>query len=1178
MTLASGDPDSTEPTFRTGRRPSAICTIPTMKVTPTPTAAYLSGVVHSRRMGRTFSIGDMDPDTFSRIKNYDETVGRLDHYYGVVKRQLIANQSFMTGQFPESSAERVVSDVRTSLYCAFSIWCLHQAYKRIDDDRGKTFELGQSVVKCMRGILRSWMKQADKVERFKANQTTHNALHSKFHLVTGDEVLTCEQYNHLQIDVVSLYLLFLVQMTASGLQIVFTIDEVNLVQNLVYYVERAYRTPDFGMWQRGSKYNNGSSELHASSIGLAKSALEAVNGCNLFGDHGSSQSVVYVDIDAHNRNRTIFETLLPRESSSTSSDMALMMAISFPAFGTHDQLLYSKTKSKIVQKLRGRHGFKRFARDGFGTVLEDSSERFYKDSTVQKFERIESEWPLFYMYMIIDGVFRSDKKQVDEYKQLLRPLIHYDRRTAASNPTLPQYYFVPSEHLSGERAEPGSQPRFASAVGGPGDLFLWGQAMLVVTELLLEELVHINEIDLIRRYLPSYNRPRRTTRYSAFQGTASDLVVQVVLVAESRRLQAMLATYGIQSQTPKEVEPVQIWSQKQLVQVYRNLGVNWKLGLEGRPPRPIGALGTSKVYRISGQTVLCYPLIFDSTDFYLNHDMALLIDDIKSEIQFVGRYWRLSGRPTCCLIMKETHMRDTNFRKMVDLLAMLKTGSCEGVKVRVGRLQNLMSSSCTEHLDFMDAAEDWGVEPEPFRELANKTVGYQSLTDIPTATIYNETEPLTIQELQHKSDHELQHIWRGISTLRGRSYILKLLLDRHGPDYQLEGVTVHQRLVQLNSEAGTLRCWSVLRFCSSLLGRVVDSISPYLTAILVSGKQFAIGVIGQPEVVIDKPLTPAEIESLFFGSVRPLDVIQAVLQQELVLCSGRLILTRPDLFAGILTIRIGWFLQAMELYSRIEGREQPIAEMAPSEVRALLYNVLSLDSNSCNISITPRQQRQIDGCLGRSPRNLHSSVWFILGRTAGGLTIGQRHLPQSPTITDMTVGELRFAILVNDMLAQCPQPELRQIVVQLIALIATILERNPELSFRGCIELSQMVDEAHRLYLKDGGEGGTTSELDGFFQLPPSATAGYLARTVVHHLLTRPMTALDDIDATAALESAAASPQLTVETILSYPPPSLPSSDSPEPPELPATQSSSSWPGGILTEFLGTVLSEDGTT
>lgn len=49
---------------------------------------------------------------------------------------------------------------------------------------------------------------------------------------------------------------------------------------------------------------------------MAKSALEAINGCNLFGEKGSSWSVVYVDIDAHNRNRSIFETMLPRESSS----------------------------------------------------------------------------------------------------------------------------------------------------------------------------------------------------------------------------------------------------------------------------------------------------------------------------------------------------------------------------------------------------------------------------------------------------------------------------------------------------------------------------------------------------------------------------------------------------------------------------------------------------------------------------------------------------------------------------------------------------------------------------------------------------------------------------------------------------------------------------------------------
>ena len=99
-------------------------------------------------------------------------------------------------------------------------------------------------------------------------------------------------------------------------QIIYSIDEVNFIQNLVFYIERAYRTPDYGFSERGSKYNNNECELNASSIGLCKAALESMNGFNLYGDNGCSWSVVYVDIDAHNRNRTTLEILLPRESSS----------------------------------------------------------------------------------------------------------------------------------------------------------------------------------------------------------------------------------------------------------------------------------------------------------------------------------------------------------------------------------------------------------------------------------------------------------------------------------------------------------------------------------------------------------------------------------------------------------------------------------------------------------------------------------------------------------------------------------------------------------------------------------------------------------------------------------------------------------------------------------------------
>jgi phosphorylase kinase alpha/beta subunit len=71
--------------------------------------------------------------------------------------------------------------------------------RRIDDDRGKSYELGQSAVKCMRGILECWIKQAPRIELFKKNQCNKHALHCKFHLTTGAEVYNDEEYHHLQV-------------------------------------------------------------------------------------------------------------------------------------------------------------------------------------------------------------------------------------------------------------------------------------------------------------------------------------------------------------------------------------------------------------------------------------------------------------------------------------------------------------------------------------------------------------------------------------------------------------------------------------------------------------------------------------------------------------------------------------------------------------------------------------------------------------------------------------------------------------------------------------------------------------------------------------------------------------------------------------------------------------------
>ncbi|KAL9924471.1 probable phosphorylase b kinase regulatory subunit beta isoform X1 [Glossina fuscipes] len=1062
-----------------------------MKEPPKTLTTTCSGIA-SNTTERQSSLEDINLDQFLKTSNYEDTVKQLDIYYGIVKRQLLRHQSPITGLFPVMSTDQEVGSVRDSVYCAAAVWSLYQAYRRIDDDRGKSYELGQSTVKCMRGILQCWIKQACRVELFKQRQSNQHALHSKFHLHTGEEIYSDDFYNHLQIDVVSLYIIFLVQMITSGLQIIYTQDEVAFIQNLVYYVERAYRTPDFGMWERGSKYNNGTPEIHASSIGMAKSALEAINGCNLFGEKGASWSVVYVDIDAHNRNRSIFETMLPRESSSKGVDSSLLLTLSFPAFASHEERLVEQTKQNVISRLRSKKGFKRFSRDGFLSKVEDKSRRYYHTGEIKDFEGYECEWPLFFIAMIIDGVFKNNNEQIEEYQNELRKCLHTD---AYSDPVVTMYYAPDGE---------------GSYIKAPSQsLFLWGQSMFIIAQLLTAGLLHINELDPIRRYLPSYNRPRRAGRYSAFQGkmfeetpdgTATDLVVQIVLIAESLRLQAMMATYGIQTQTPHEVEPIQIWSSTELIKVYQHLGVNHKIGLSGRPPRPVGSLGTSKVYRICGMTVLCYPLIFEVSDFYLYRDMALLIDDIKTELQFVGKYWRLSGRPTVCLLIREEHMRDPQFKEMLDLLAMLKKGYCDGMKVRIGRLQNLISSSCTEHLDFMNQINLPNKE-NSFTQVNHEYVGYQSLTDVPKAQTYNE-QKISVEHYKHKSRNEIIEALRHMESIYCLCQLWGILLNREGPNFEVNGLTVTQALTQLYHRAGSLRYWRAVRHCSSLLHHIVDSISPFITTVLVNGKEVTVGVIGQKETVFDKPMTPAEIQEVMYTTVQPYDVIQAVLQQEVVLYCGRLIATNPYMFRGILKIRVGWVLEAIRIYLQISGQASiDLDNLSPYQVRILLQKVLTVSEWATEERLTPLQRRQLEGCLCRVPKHFYNKIWEILQRTPLGISTQGHLLPAAPTLINMSRGELTFSLLVEETLICIDKPERRQIIVELLCIIATILSRNPELHFKQALDLDEIIMEAFLMYCKDNNVQDHGHDMTPFYSLFYNESAGYLARAAVNKIL-----------------------------------------------------------------------------
>lgn len=134
-------------------------------------------------------------------------------------------------------------------------------------------------------------------------------------------------------------------------------------------------------------------------------------------------------------------------------------------------------------------------------------------------------------------------------------------------------------------------------------------------------------------------------------------------------------------------------------------------------------------------------------------------------------------------------------------------------------------------------------------------------------------------------------------------------------------------------------------------------------------------------------MTPAEIQSVMYSTVQPFDVIQAVLQQEVVLYCGRLIATNPDIFKGVLKIRIGWVLEAIRLYLIMSGQGSDLDNLSPFSIRILLQRVLTVSEWANEEKLTSLQRRQLEGCLCRVPDQFYNLVWDVLQRTPNGISV-----------------------------------------------------------------------------------------------------------------------------------------------------------------------------------------------
>ncbi len=1034
---------------------------------------------------------------------------KLDRTLDQARRIILSRQDPKTGLLPASTAITVHGDythawVRDNVYSILAIWALALAWR--SEDRRVAAELDARVVQLMRGLLSAMMRQAHKVERFKHTQDPLDALHAKYATATGEPVVGDDEWGHLQVDATAIFVLQLAQMSASGLRIVETADELAFVQNLVHYLAKAWRTPDFGIWERGHKRNEGVAEINASSLGMAKAALEAIAG---FAPLPAPAPAVHVQGDDIALARETLEALLPRESESKETDAALLSIVGYPAFAVDDAALAARTRAQVVDKLQGRYGCKRFLRDGHQTVLEDHARLHYEPGELAQFEHIESEWPLFFTYLLIDAVWRGDVAGAADYRERLEALM----QERDGERLLPELYVVPAEAVEAERARPHSQPR----VPNDNVPLVWAQSLYIVGTLLHDGDVTLAELNPLGR--PPAPR-------------ADEVQVQVAVLAADELVRSRLAALGIASQTPAQVRPVQLRFADDLVALLGELGRCDALGLSGRPLHRVGTLATGSVYLRGAQRVIFLPSLFERAGIYTSMDPRLLVDELRAEIASLGRHWRAAGQPLLPLWIDAAMLDAGGHDAMIELLQALATDAVPGV--RLAPLAELLPSLATTTLDWPGRwpaeSADAGAEPLADLPLAWEEAATRALTAARASALARETDPDALLAALTRSRNPYEQV-----------EVLGLLWQRHGPEARTPLGGVRALLAALYARAARRRLWGVVRRAAGWLGLADERLEESVAQIVVHGKRVSVARFHDPEAMLARPLASDAIFERLQASGGD-DPRGRVLIQEVVRLLGTLIKADPELFRGTLTLR-PWRLVTLitAWLAREHGVGQAEAfdhllELSPHAILGRLREVLAREQDMASnlarlqhlhhtggedlvsVSFSPAADpalgdaeggwmawREATGVLTRVPEDFYTRVWDLLHH-GHGLVIGdeldvRNTLDSRLAQADMTPAERSFELQCDDLLDKIQVPEYRQLTVEALLALSDIFRANPDLKVDGLIVVDVVLATAVRLGWCEGlidalSDDEVAQAWRHFYEQPPHRVADLVMSAV----------------------------------------------------------------------------------
>ena len=995
---------------------------------------------------------------------------RLDRQ---IDQVVIARQHPITGLLPASTANTVHGNygdawVRDCVYSIQCVWGLAIAHRRLRGPCQRAFELEQRVLQLMRGLMTAMLRQAAKVERFKTSLDPLDAIHAKFDTDSGLPVVADDGWGHLQLDATGLFLLQLAQLTRAGLVVVQTSHERDFVQNLAYYVARAYRVADYGIWERGDKGNHGLPERNASSIGLVKAALETLDGLDLFGPHGDGSGCLTIPHDAIVRLRRALRSLLPRESASKEVDSACLSVIGYPAWAVEDPALVARTRATIRSELGGPYGYKRFRRDGHQTVVEDVSRLHYEREELAAFEHLECEWPLFLAYELITACCEERWDEARHWRQRLQKL----SVTVDGAELLPELYLVPPEAIEAERRQPGSQRR----VPNENVPLLWTQSLTWLSDLMLHGLVHPDDLDPSQRRRP------------ALLG-ADEVLVALVPAEEGVAVALRAAGLPVSATPSAEARPLRVASSSELAQRMVAVGANPKLGLSGHPRVRMETMATARLYRHADELIAFLPALLEDQTFYLADDPCQLVDTVAAELRLLQRHWRGPGAPLLLIpVAAGPFRRDPE--AFLELGRQLRQGRLEGVAVQLAPLEELVGQASLVEL--------------PPQAIAACQLWPTGHTLLPAST---SQQPLTArqeQELEETTVAQLvERLWHSHS-LPEQAELLELLGRRLGPNARLQGpqgatgVTLMVLLEEVYRRGLVEADWNVVRRAAGAMGLVHPQLEDALTDLLVRQKQLVVGRNYTNDALITEPMGSRTIAARIrrFGGE---DGREWMLQQELLLALDGLARLEPDLLSGSLTLQLGQLLLLLTSELAAEGNLssgdafEALCGLPPHQIRRRLRAVLA-DVEHARAALQRKEQLHLRGrvrweaptplaelprgggwlqhrlrlgALQRVPRDFYAGIWDLLHHCRG-IVIGDKlerrnRLESAPLLSEKTPGERNFASLVEQLLGKIEAAEYRQLCTETLLTLIAFVDANPQVQFDDDLALDVVIGHAVRV-------------------------------------------------------------------------------------------------------------------